>query len=100
MGTKMPIVVIGSLCFIAIGLLSLVTAPDGRGPGGWGWGIMVFYVLQGLGRGVYESTNKGIFADFFGKGPEALAAFSNVMVQQTVAATIGFCILASHNSQP
>lgn len=27
--------------------------------------IQVFYVLMGIGRAVYESTNKAIFADFF-----------------------------------
>merc|ERR1712226_299273 len=40
-GSKMPIVVFGSLCFFAIAVLSFITAPDGKGPGGWGWGILV-----------------------------------------------------------
>ena len=36
----------------------------------------VFYVFMGIGRAVYESTNKAIFADFFpgeaGKSPKRL----------------------------
>jgi MFS family permease len=94
MGTKMPIVVVGSLCFLGIALLSFIKLPcpaDGpcEGPGGWGWGIMIFYVLQGMGRGVYESTNKGIFADFF-PGEKSVGAFANCMMQNTAASTIGY----------
>jgi len=95
MGTKLPIVVLGSLCFFAIALLSFVTAPNGEGPGGWGWGIMVFYILQGMGRGVYESTNKGIFADFF-PGEKSVGAFANCMMQNTASSTIGFSMGLAH----
>merc|ERR1712039_1140125 len=75
----------------SIGLLSFVSAPDGKGPGGWGWGIMVFYLLQGLGRGVYESTNKGVFGDTF-PGSQGVGAFANCMVQNTFSSTIGFLL--------
>lgn len=90
-GSKMPVLVIGSCCFILIALLSFVTAPDGKGPGGWGWGICVFYVLQGMGRGVYESTNKAIFGDMF-PGEKAVGAFANCMMQNTMASTVGFAM--------
>merc|ERR1712048_575615 len=89
MGSKGPAVGVGAFCFIAIGVLSFVKAPHGDGPGGWGWGIVVFYVLQGVGRGVYESTNKGVFADFY-SGPKAPGAFANAMMQNTASSTIGF----------
>merc|ERR1712039_279336 len=75
----------------SIGLLSFVSAPDGKGPGGWGWGITVFYVLQGLGRGVYESTNKGVFGDTF-PGPKGTGAFANCMMQNTFSSTMGFIL--------
>jgi len=91
LGSKVPVLLFGSSCFILIGVLSFVSAPDGKGPGGWGWGIMVFYVLQGLGRGVYESTNKGIFGDAF-PGAQGLGAFANCMMQNTLASTIGFLL--------
>merc|ERR1711998_516826 len=89
LGSKVPVLAVGSLCFIAIGVLSFVKAPHGDGPGGWGWGIVVFYLLQGMGRGVYESTNKGVFADFY-SGPKAPGAFANAMLQNTASSTIGF----------
>merc|ERR1712224_1069917 len=103
MGTKMPIVVIGSICFLGIELLSFVQLPcpdtgphagECLGPGGWGWGIMIFYVLQGLGRGVYESTNKGIFADTF-PGGKGIGAFANCMMQNTLSSTAGFVLGAA-----
>ena len=38
----------------------------------WRMGSEVFYLLMGIGRAVYESTNKAIFADFFpGEAPTA-----------------------------
>ncbi|CAE8733026.1 unnamed protein product [Polarella glacialis] len=95
---KGPILLLGSVCFLLVGLLSLITAPAGRGPGGWGWGILAFYVLQGLGRGVYESTNKGIFGDFF-PGPQGVGAFANVMVQGTLSSSIGFILVATKTEQ-
>merc|ERR1712087_337070 len=91
MGTKVPIVAFGSLCFLLIAVLSFITAPDGKGPGGWSWGILIFYVLQGLGRGVYESTNKGVFGDTF-PGAQGMGAFANCMVQNTFSSTIGFLL--------
>jgi len=51
--------------------------------------MVVFYVLQGLGRGVYESTNKAIFADFF-PGDKSVGAFANCILQNTGSSTIGF----------
>merc|ERR1712087_939906 len=91
MGTKVPIVAFGSLCFLLIAVLSFITAPNGEGPGGWGWGILIFYVLQGLGRGVYESTNKGVFGDTF-PGSQGVGAFANCMAQNTFSSTIGFLL--------
>jgi len=97
LGSKVPVVFFGSCCFIMIGLLSFVTWPNGKGPGGWGWGIMVFYVLQGLGRGVYESTNKGVFGDTF-PGSLGMGAFANCMMQNSFAFFASFALHGWHDS--
>jgi len=56
--------------------------------GGWeGW-LIVLYVLQGVGRAVYESTSKGIFADFF--PDDSVAAFANCMLQSSTAFALCF----------
>jgi len=78
-GTKGPLIFLGSLCFLAVPLLVL-----GVGLAGWRYWLVVPYVLQGCGRAVYESTNKGVFADFF-PGPQSEGAFANVMIQVTLS---------------
>lgn len=80
---------LGSCCFFGVAVLSTITWPNGEGPGGWGWGILVFYVVHGLGRGVYESTNKAIFAEMF-PGDQSAGAFANCMMQSTLASSICF----------
>jgi MFS family permease len=82
------VVLLGSLCFLMIPLSVLLGSPQN-----WGWGIMVLYVAQGLGRGVYESTNKVVFADFFpGNAP---GAFANVMLQGSFAFALCFFFSAA-----
>merc|ERR1719387_3335753 len=64
-GTKDPFILLGSLCFFATPAMVLVFSMKG-----WGHGLILPYLLQGSGRAVYESTNRGVFADFF---PDAKA---------------------------
>lgn len=94
--SKFATIFIGSSCFFAIGALSQVTYPNDEGPGAWGWGIFLFYVLQGVGRGVYEGTNKGIFADYF-PGAQSTGAFANVMMQATLSSVVGYMFNQTSN---
>lgn len=56
--------------------------------GAWrGW-LAVLYLLQGVGRAVYESTAKGLFADFFPN--DSTAAFANCMLQTSSAFAMCF----------
>merc|ERR1711988_1060711 len=55
----------------------------------WGWGLIVLYALQGFGRGVYESTNKSIFADAF-PCEQYPGVFANVIMQNSFAFTVCF----------
>lgn len=91
---KMLVMLVGSFSFFGVGALSLLVERTG-GPSSWGYGILAFYVLQGLGRGVYESTNKAVFADFFA-GPRAPGAFANVMMQSTLSSAASFSLQAVH----
>jgi len=88
-GRKGPFVLIGSLCFLAIPVLVLAFNLEG-----WRYFLIVPYVLQGCGRAVYESTNKGVFADFF-PGGQAEGAFANQMMQVTLSFTLAFFFSAS-----
>jgi len=84
LGTKGPFILIGSVCFAAIPALVLTFNLDA-----WRYWLVVPYVLQGCGRAVYESTNRGVFADFF-PGPQAQGAFANQMMQSTLSFTLCF----------
>jgi len=91
---KGPVVLLGACCFATIPVLLLI-------PGGccetWGWWLAVLYVLQGTGRAVYESTNKGVFADFF-PAPRDVGAFANVMLQSSSA--FALCFFLSEELAP
>lgn len=54
-----------------------------------GQGLMVFYLLQALGRAAFEGSNRAVFADFF-PPPRSQEAFANVSMQQAVGFTLGF----------
>lgn len=56
------------------------------------WAIAVpLYVAHGIGRCVWEGTNKAVIADFF--PASAPAAFANVVMANGVSSGIGFLIL-------
>lgn len=81
-GQKWPMMVAGLCAFagMAGGFFFYRSEPDGEGgvtyPGISVGVLWCIYALMGIGRGVFESTNKAVIADFF-KGPEAPAAFAN-----------------------
>jgi len=84
---KIVPVSIGATAFFLLGLLSYWVGH----PQDWGSGTLVFYVLMGIGRATFESTNKAIFVDFF--PPEQHAgAFANVMVFSTGSSTVAFVL--------
>jgi len=86
-------VALGSLCFLCIPLSQLAGNPSE-----WGWGVLVLFVLQGMGRSMYESTNKVVFADAFpGTAP---AAFANCMMQCSLAFAVCFFLSALFNDEP
>mmetsp|Transcript_58422 Transcript_58422/g.123927 ORF Transcript_58422/g.123927 Transcript_58422/m.123927 type:complete len:451 (+) Transcript_58422:110-1462(+) len=76
---KGPIVILGSLSFLGIPFCFFALKCCEN----WNWWLIVLYLLQGSGRAVYESTNKGIFADLF--KTNAPGAFANQILQVTGA---------------
>mmetsp|Transcript_66526 Transcript_66526/g.124090 ORF Transcript_66526/g.124090 Transcript_66526/m.124090 type:complete len:444 (-) Transcript_66526:136-1467(-) len=84
---KSLILILGSCAFLCLGIGSKFIGT----PADWGWGVLLFPCFQGIGRAVYESTNKAIFADFF-PGPKSPGAFANVFVFGTGASTIAFIL--------
>jgi hypothetical protein len=93
---KAAILFVGSLSFLAIGVLSMLLK-DGSG---MGYSVLIFPALMGLGRAVYESTNKGVFLDVYPSPEMHPAVFGNVMMFGTLSSTIVFVLgsLGASNS--
>lgn len=88
---KGPFMAMGSVAFLIIGLLGRLPFPNKfLGTGTW---ILAFYVLHGIGRGVFESTNKAAFGQTF-PGEKGLGAFANLLVQTTLASVAGHILAA------
>lgn len=81
---KGAVMALGAMAFFLIPTLLLLAQPSPSN-GFLGGGLVVCFILQGLGRGVYESTNKGILADYF---PESLSA--GVFANQRMQNSMGF----------
>merc|ERR1712232_1466486 len=79
----------GAVCFLSLGILSKII-PNGEHSG---FLVLVFPCLMGFGRAVYESTNKGVFADFY-PGEKSAGAFANVMMFGTLSSSITFLLNA------
>jgi MFS family permease len=82
---KGTVICIGAVSFAGIPLLVLTTDCCES----FGWFIVIFYILQGSGRAVYESTNKAVFSDFF-TGDSTEGAFANCSMQMSIASAVLF----------
>lgn len=79
----------GAVCYATFGVILLVLPLDELGQ--WAY-LLPIYVVQGIGRGNFESTNKAVFADFF-PGSKAEPAFANFVIWSGLSMTIGYFIL-------
>lgn len=91
---KIPVIIIGAACFGSIPLCLYLF----RCCNGWGWSLLIFYLLQGTGRAVYESTNRAVFADFF-PGAKSEGAFANCMLQSSLAFATCFFLSSALQNQ-
>jgi MFS family permease len=87
---SLPVVSTGALAFFTISCSLLAL---GGGCGSWNEALVLLYCLQGVGRAVYESTNRALFANFFPEDTEA--AFANCMLQSALSFALCFFLQAS-----
>lgn len=52
--------------------------------------VMSYIVIYGIGRGVYENTNKAVIADFFSSGSDVTAAFAATNFARNIASAFGY----------
>jgi hypothetical protein len=86
---KSLVAFLGSCFFACVAVLAQGDVIELWSLSSWGWGLLVLYALQGFGRGVYESTNKSIFADVF-PCERYPGVFANVIMQNSFAFTLCF----------
>jgi len=79
--------VLGGVVFGVVGILACAITQQQLES--FGWGIVIFFILMGIGRGVYETTNKAALVDFF-PGEAATPAFANNYAWSGIAFAIAF----------
>jgi len=81
------VVGLGAVSFFSIPMFTLTLPMENLS-----WGLVAFYVAQGLGRGAYESSNRAAFATFFPVRQSA-GAFANVAMQQAISFSSAFVLM-------
>lgn len=83
---KTPAMLGGDAAFLALGLIVLLAPVSafmkdpGTGDSASAWAMLVpLYMLQGAGRGIFESTNKAVIADFC-PPPRTAAGFASFVI--------------------
>lgn len=92
---KGPIITLGAAAFLCLGIFSKFVG----NPATWGYGATIFYAFMGIGRAVYESTNKAVIADFF-PGEKSPGAFANAFVFGTSSSLAVFLLSTFHYPEP
>lgn len=89
---KEVVMVWGGLCFSLVGFF-LYCEPDSA-LGTWAW-IVPFFIVMGMGRGAWESTNKAVVADFYADTPQNTAsAFACVSFNNGMSGAIAYYVFA------
>lgn len=84
---KDTIIFVGNICMLLIGLILLVVTDEQLEH----WTFMIPYLLiAGMGRGVWENTNKAVIADFFPNSDNLTSAFSIVTLFTAYSTSVGY----------
>lgn len=103
---KDPMMVGGNAAFLALGLFmvlvpasAFLVADDGSGTAR-AWAMLLpLYALQGLGRGIFESTNKAVLSDFC-PAPRTEAGFANFVLLSGSSSTLMFFLIGQDVIKP
>ena len=87
---KMPVMLGGNGAFGVLGLIVLLL-PVEAFYGSFAM-LLPLYMLQGLGRGIFESTNKAVIADYC-PGARAEAGFASFVILSGSASTLMFFLI-------
>jgi hypothetical protein len=88
---KWTIMVGGGTCFV-VGGGALLVADDAK-IAQWGF-IVPYFMLHGVARGVWESTNKAVVADYFTDQDTRETAFATIYATSGLAGALGYLFFA------
>lgn len=82
------IMIFGGVCFAAGGFMLLILSDEQMSK----WPVIIlFYILHGAARGVWENTNKAVVSEMFEQTPAIRdAAFASVYFSSGLAGALGF----------
>lgn len=81
------VIIIGILCFGSTASFLLFFSEKELAS----WTVVIsFYILQGLGRGIWENTNKALIAEYFSSTESKEVAFASVYFTSGIAGALGF----------
>jgi len=89
----LPLLMLGSCCYMLIGGFLIVYTPQEVTD--MGYYSVFIYVTSGVGRSVFEASNRATFADYF--PDDNAAAFANIIFWSGAPACIGFLVADSIN---
>lgn len=85
---KLLVIIIGGCCFVVMGFSFLVLSDDALGHFIY---IVPVLILYGVGRGIWENTNRAVISDFFNDEPDkCTSAFSATSFFNGYAASMAY----------
>jgi MFS family permease len=94
-GLKWPMMLFGATIYLGETVTFIVYGPEDVSEV---WKLVLLYIAHGAGRGVWESTNKAVIADFF-EVKDAPAAFANVVWSNGFAQCVGYFLFPQYSRQ-
>lgn len=93
---KAYVMVFGALCFLFAGLPILIT--NNETIGNWNF-IVVYFMIHGAARGIWENTNKSVVVDYFTDSSDRELAFAAIYFASGLAGAFGFLFFAVMNRE-
>jgi hypothetical protein len=96
-GTKVPLIIFGMICFGGFAFAFAVVDDPVEDLGKWAV-LPALFCVFGTGRAVWEGPNKAVTADFF-SGKDAQPAGANVVFQNGLTSAVAFYVYPSLSSR-
>eukprot|EP00756_Hemistasia_phaeocysticola_P021938 Hpha_TRINITY_DN15803_c3_g1::TRINITY_DN15803_c3_g1_i1::g.189844::m.189844 len=96
-GTKVPLIIFGMMCFGGFAFAFAVVSDPVEDLGKWAV-LPALFCVFGTGRAVWEGPNKAVTADFF-PGKDAQPAGANIVFQNGLTSAVAFYVYPSLSSR-